>query len=106
MAAPGDNLDFTESRYFSKVAGPVPEARKKIVDHLRNWPQAGDEIAQGVRLLRLDVGGKVVAVCHRRMGNRIGLLHLFPLPEGQARLDIIRGELIKLFGPVPDRRQK
>ena len=87
MTAPGDNLEFFESEYFShrlEKAGPI---RQAVLEHLKSWPRSGLEIAGGVKELAFKFGGKNFAVFFRRQANRIGLMYVFELPKDFGALE-------------------
>jgi hypothetical protein len=77
---------------------PLPELRAKVIGHLQAWPRAGVAVAPDVRSLQLELEGRTFVVIYRRVGNRLGLMHVIQLPQGRALLEERVKMIRELYG--------
>jgi hypothetical protein len=95
---PSDNIEFYESTFFKKVTVPLPQLRQQVLEYLRSWPTAGSEFARGVREVTEDFSGKKYSIIYKRVGNHIGVMHLYESPAQDALLEKTKSDIVDLHG--------
>jgi hypothetical protein len=98
MVAPSENIEFFESLYFKKVTAPVPEIRLEVLKYLRTWPTSGTAIAKAVKEVKITIAGKDYAVIYKRTANKLGIMHLYTLPQEEKDLEATKAKIVELFG--------
>lgn len=94
---PGDSLEFGEGRGFKTRLKGVPELGAAVIQHLRQSPNAGDEICGGLKAFKLEQGGKVYKTIYKRLRNRVALIEIFELPRQQRVMDEALADLKKTY---------
>lgn len=97
MVAPGDNLEFQASTFFSARAKRVPNLLERVAESVKNEPNRGKLLCGTVRELELDLDGQSFLVFLARHGNRISLMQVFQSNENE-KIELQRKRFIHLFG--------
>jgi len=98
MTAPGKNLEFFESPYYSSKIAPVPDLANEIAQHLENRPNCGVPFLASIRILELRSHGRTFTVVFARSGQRISLMNVFEGASAPALTDYLRRLRIAFSG--------
>jgi hypothetical protein len=104
MTAPGKNLEFFESRFYSSKIAPAPELANEITQYLENRPNGGVPFVAAVRILELKSRARDYTVIFARSGQRISLMNIFEGSSRSALNDYLRG-IRDAFGQKGGRRE-
>jgi hypothetical protein len=87
MPAPGQNLEFGESKVYRRKVETVEGLRDWILKNLRAQPHEGTAICGPLRRTGVAVGGKDYELVFWRRGQQIRLLDIFWMPREKADLE-------------------
>ena len=97
MVAPGKNLEFGESCYYTLKMESAPLLSNRIIEYLKSWPNSGTAICGGMREFEFSDELQVYAVIFARRGQILKLLDIFEIPEEALALESYREEARKIF---------
>lgn len=97
MTAPGQHLEFGESKNFRMKTKPAAALVALIKERLKAWPHAGQAICGPVREVRIADQGQLFAVVYVQRGQQLRLLDIYEMPEAAEGLRLYLETVKALF---------
>lgn len=105
MIAPGDNLEFEESDWFTYRINDDPEFRKRVLEHIRNQPNLKTKYAGNLEYYTVTFEGSQYRVITRRVRNDIHLIYVFEWPSDKKHFESRKEYLEVAYGLVTKKKR-